>query len=51
MQSDWPGNVRELRNYVERVMAMTPGRMLQPMPLPRTSNRRALGYGGSEENG
>jgi transcriptional regulator with GAF, ATPase, and Fis domain/tetratricopeptide (TPR) repeat protein len=35
MQSDWPGNVRELRNYVERVMAMTPGRMLQPMPLPR----------------
>jgi DNA-binding NtrC family response regulator len=35
MQSDWPGNVRELRNYVERVMAMTPGRTLQPMPLPR----------------
>ena len=34
MQSDWPGNVRELQNYIERVMAMTPGRMLQPKPLP-----------------
>jgi DNA-binding NtrC family response regulator len=34
MQSDWPGNVRELRNYIERVMAMTPGRVLQPIPLP-----------------
>ncbi len=35
MQSDWPGNVRELQNYIERVMAMTPGRVLQPRPLPR----------------
>jgi transcriptional regulator with GAF, ATPase, and Fis domain len=32
MQSDWPGNVRELQNYVERVMAMTPGRALVPLP-------------------
>ena len=35
MQSDWPGNVRELQNYVERVMAMTPGKLLAPNPLPR----------------
>ena len=35
MQSDWPGNVRELQNYIERVMAMTPGRVLHPRPLPR----------------
>jgi DNA-binding NtrC family response regulator len=35
MQSDWPGNVRELENYVERVMAMNPGRMLPPIPPPR----------------
>jgi DNA-binding NtrC family response regulator len=28
MQSDWPGNVRELQNYIERVMAMTPGPVL-----------------------
>jgi len=35
MASDWPGNVRELRNYIERVMAMTPGRVLSPMPLPK----------------
>ena len=40
MQSDWPGNVRELQNYVERVMAMTPGRVLHPHPLPRDLENR-----------
>jgi transcriptional regulator with GAF, ATPase, and Fis domain len=35
MQSDWPGNVRELQNYIERVMAMTPGGTLTPLPDPR----------------
>jgi DNA-binding NtrC family response regulator len=35
MQSDWPGNTRELRNYIERVMALTPGTLLKPDPLPR----------------
>jgi transcriptional regulator with GAF, ATPase, and Fis domain/tetratricopeptide (TPR) repeat protein len=40
MQSDWPGNVRELQNYMERVMAMTPGRVLQPRPLPHDSQPR-----------
>jgi Nif-specific regulatory protein len=41
MQSDWPGNVRELQNYLERVMAMTPGRVLAPNPLPRDLETRA----------
>ncbi len=40
MQSDWPGNVRELQNYIERVMAMTPGRVLQPRPLPHDLQAR-----------
>jgi len=40
MQSDWPGNVRELFNYVERIMAMQPGRILQPNPLPRDLHDR-----------
>jgi len=42
MQSDWPGNVRELQNYIERVMAMTPGRVLHPRPLPRDLEDRPL---------
>ncbi len=41
MQSDWPGNVRELQNYVERVLAMTPGSILHPRPLPRDLEGRA----------
>jgi Nif-specific regulatory protein len=41
MQSDWPGNVRELQNYLERVMAMTPGRVLRPNPLPRDLESRS----------
>jgi DNA-binding NtrC family response regulator len=35
VQSDWPGNVRELQNYIERVLAMTPGDTLYPNPPPR----------------
>jgi Nif-specific regulatory protein len=35
MSSDWPGNVREMQNYMERVMAMSPGSVLYPNPLPR----------------
>ena len=41
MQSDWPGNVRELQNYIERVMAMTPGKLLQPNPMPPDLERRS----------
>jgi two-component system response regulator HydG len=40
MQSDWAGNVRELQNYVERVMAMNPGRVLYPNPPPRDLEER-----------
>ncbi|HEY3215012.1 MAG TPA: sigma 54-interacting transcriptional regulator [Candidatus Eisenbacteria bacterium] len=42
MQSDWPGNVRELQNYIERVLAMTPGRVLHPDPLPRDLQERGV---------
>jgi DNA-binding NtrC family response regulator len=35
MQCDWHGNVRELQNYIERLMAMTPGKVLHPQPLPQ----------------
>ena len=35
VQSDWPGNVRELQNYIERVLAMTPGETLYANPPPR----------------
>jgi DNA-binding NtrC family response regulator len=46
MQSDWPGNVRELQNYIERVLAMTPGSVLRPDPLPRDlEGRQAVGQG------
>jgi len=41
MQSDWLGNVRELQNYIERVMAMTPGPVLRPRPLPLDLETRA----------
>jgi transcriptional regulator with GAF, ATPase, and Fis domain/tetratricopeptide (TPR) repeat protein len=41
LRSDWPGNVRELQNYVERVLAMTPGHVLEPKPLPRDLEERA----------
>ena len=40
MQSDWLGNVRELQNYIERVMAMNPGRILRPSPLPQDLEER-----------
>jgi transcriptional regulator with GAF, ATPase, and Fis domain len=42
MQSDWPGNVRELQNYMERLIAMNPGPVLQPQPLPRDLEKRGL---------
>jgi transcriptional regulator with GAF, ATPase, and Fis domain/tetratricopeptide (TPR) repeat protein len=41
-QSDWPGNVRELQNYIERVLAVNPGKMLRPDPLPRDLQDRAV---------
>jgi transcriptional regulator with GAF, ATPase, and Fis domain len=41
MQSDWPGNVRELQNYIERILAMSPGPVLYPDPPPRDLEARA----------
>lgn len=31
---DWPGNVRELKNFVERLVIMTPGRIIRRGDLP-----------------
>jgi two-component system response regulator HydG len=45
MQSGWPGNVRELQNYIERLMAMTPGKVLRPDPLPHDLQKRARSIG------
>ena len=30
----WPGNIRELRNFIERLMIMTPGHLIGPDDLP-----------------
>jgi len=42
MQSDWRGNVRELQNYIERVVAMNPGQVVRPDPLPRDLQERSV---------
>ncbi|NTW35271.1 MAG: sigma-54-dependent Fis family transcriptional regulator [Syntrophobacteraceae bacterium] len=34
-QYHWPGNVRELRNFVERLVIMTPGQAIRPENLPK----------------
>ncbi|MCU0573231.1 MAG: sigma-54 dependent transcriptional regulator [Syntrophobacteraceae bacterium] len=34
-QYHWPGNVRELRNFVERLIIMTPGQKIRPENLPK----------------
>jgi two-component system nitrogen regulation response regulator NtrX len=31
---NWPGNVRELKNIIERILIMTPGRMITPEDIP-----------------
>jgi two-component system nitrogen regulation response regulator NtrX len=30
----WPGNIRELRNFIERLIIMTPGNVIGPEDLP-----------------
>jgi len=32
---DWPGNVRELKNVIERLVIMTPGRVIESVDLDR----------------
>ncbi len=34
-QYSWPGNVRELRNFIERLIIMTPGQVIRPEDLPQ----------------
>ncbi len=36
---EWPGNVRELKNLIERLMIMTPGRLIQAKDIPVPINR------------
>jgi len=36
---EWPGNVRELKNLIERLMIMTPGRLIQAKDIPAPINR------------
>lgn len=31
---NWPGNVRELKNIIERILIMTPGRVISPADIP-----------------
>ncbi|HET7226177.1 MAG TPA: sigma-54-dependent Fis family transcriptional regulator, partial [Candidatus Eisenbacteria bacterium] len=49
MQSDWPGNVRELQNYIERLMALQPGSVLLPNPLPQDLADKGLPIRGLDE--
>ena len=39
---DWPGNVRELRNVIERALALSEGRRIEPQHLLLDQNRGAL---------
>jgi Nif-specific regulatory protein len=41
MSSHWPGNIREFQNYIEMVMAATPGSVLYPKPLPEDLAQRS----------
>jgi two-component system nitrogen regulation response regulator NtrX len=36
-QYSWPGNLRELRNVVERILIVTPGRVISAENVPRLS--------------
>jgi two-component system nitrogen regulation response regulator NtrX len=37
----WPGNVREIRNLVERLVIMTPGRLVQGKDIPAPFNQQS----------
>lgn len=43
---DWPGNVRELRNIIERLVIMTPGKVIPPEQIPDSIAGTAHGHGG-----
>jgi two-component system, NtrC family, nitrogen regulation response regulator NtrX len=47
----WPGNIRELKNFIERLMIMTPGQVIRPDDLPadfrnvpQTRNEEAIHF-------
>ncbi|WP_306533761.1 sigma-54 dependent transcriptional regulator [Geobacter sp.] len=40
---DWPGNVRELRNIIERLVIMTPGKVITPDQVPDSIGGAAAG--------
>ncbi len=42
-QYSWPGNVRELRNLVERLMIMTPGKVIDAKDIPPPFNKSGGG--------
>lgn len=41
MSYDWPGNVRELKNLIERLVIMTPGKIINLSDLPIGINQRS----------
>ncbi|MRR35194.1 sigma-54-dependent Fis family transcriptional regulator [bacterium] len=43
---DWPGNVRELRNIIERLVIMTPGKVITPDQVPDSISGGAAGREG-----
>src|SRR6185369_17053795 len=49
---DWPGNVRELKNIVERILIMTPGRMIGTADIPDLQvDNGTIGSPGHKEDG
>lgn len=38
----WPGNVRELKNIIERILIMTPGRIVTPSDIPDLQFEKGL---------
>jgi len=43
---NWPGNVRELRNIIERLVIMTPGKVITPDQVPDSIGGAAAGREG-----
>ena len=52
-QYSWPGNVRELKNIIERILIMTPGRVVSPSDIPDLQLEKGVTglSGSSEESG
>ena len=48
---EWTGNVRELRNTVERLVIMTPGRVIEGSHVDRPGGRQTGVFDGIVEEG